>query len=418
MKLVQISEITNSLKRNKLRTFLTGFSIAWGIFMLIILLAAGNGLKNGVTSNFADMSNNKLQLFASFTSMPYDGYPKGRRIDMNRNDSIFLANSFPEIDQVYALYDLGYKTVYNKKKYISTGIKALEPAYFEMNRLKITDGRTINRIDIVENRKVIVLNEKDAKLLFGVMSAVNRIVTLDNLSYTVVGVYSNQRSSWRSEAYVPLSTAQSIYNTSHTIQQIICSIQGLYTVEANDAFNDKIQLRLSKKHAYHPEDRNAISIWNSMSDYLETVNIFGAISMFVWIIGIGTLIAGIVGVSNIMLITVRERTKEFGIRKALGAKPSSIIRLIISESLLVTASFGYIGMFLGIAVTEGVNKILIHSTTSGGEENMPVIFQNPTIDLRIAIMATLVLIIAGVLAGYFPARKAVAIKPVEALKYE
>jgi len=386
--------------------------------MLILLLAAGNGLKNGVTSNFADMSNNKLQLFASFTSMPYDGYPKGRKIDMNRTDSVFLANSFPEIDQVYALYDLGYKTIYNHKKYISTEIKALEPSYLEMDKIDITDGRKLNRLDMVENRKVIILNEKDAKLLFGTRSAVNHNVTLDNLTYTIIGVYSGERSSWHSEAYIPLSTAQSIYNTSHSIQQIVCSIQGLYTLEANDTFNNKMQKRLSKKHDYHPEDRNAIWIWNSMSDYLQTIKIFGAISMFVWIIGIGTLIAGIVGVSNIMLITVRERTKEFGIRKALGAKPSSIIRLIIAESLVVTGGFGYIGMFLGIAVTEGINKIIAHSTTSGGEEGMPVIFQNPTIDLRIAVMATLVLIIAGVLAGYFPARKAVAIKPVEALKYE
>ena len=417
MKFELFSEIANSLKRNKLRTFLTGFSIAWGIFMLIFLLAAGNGLKNGVTSNFSEMNNNKLQLFAGFTSMPYDGYPSGRKIDMDYTDSVFLANSFPEISQVYALYDLGFKTIYNQKKFISTEIKALEPEFFNMDPIEISEGRLIDRLDIIENRKVMVLNQKDAQLLFNGLSPINRTVTLDNLTYRVVGVYASDRHSWRSEAYIPITTAQTIYNTSRTIQQIECSIQGLYTKEANNNFNEKMQLRMSKKHHYHPEDQNAIWIWNALSDYIQTVKIFSAISMFVWIIGIGTLIAGIVGVSNIMLITVRERTKEIGIRKALGAKPSSIIRLIVLESLAVTASFGYIGMFLGILVTEGINKFMEHSM-SNGNNDMPVIFQNPTIDLKIALMATLVLIIAGVLAGYFPARKAVAVKPVEALKYE
>jgi putative ABC transport system permease protein len=174
---------------------------------------------------------------------------------------------------------------------------------------------------------------------------------------------------------------------------------------------------LSEKHNYHPDDSKAIYIWNSLKDYLQTMKIFSAISIFVWIIGLGTLIAGIVGVSNIMLITVRERTKEFGIRKALGAKPSSIIRLIISESLFVTATFGYIGMFFGILITEIINKVML-SGASTPKQGAPVIFQNPTVDIGIAVSATLVLIIAGVLAGYFPARKAVAIKPIEALKYE
>jgi len=417
MKPELFNEIFTSLKRNKLRTFLTGFSIAWGIFMLILLLAAGNGLKNGVTSNFSSSTINKLNLFASWTSLPYEGYPKGRKINMDNSDSLFMANSFPEIDEVIPEYPLGYKTIYNQKKYANGEVKAVLPQYINVRSLNIIKGRFLNSLDMKEKRKVIVLSRQDAELLFGSVDVIGRIVILDQVVYQVVGVYAIERSFWRTESYVPFSTARSIYNATNHINQITCTINGLTTADENDSFNLRLQHRLSEKHNYHPDDNKAIYIWNSLKDYLQTMKIFSAISIFVWIIGLGTLIAGIVGVSNIMLITVRERTKEFGIRKALGAKPSSIIRLIISESLFVTAAFGYIGMFFGILITEIINKVML-SGASTPKQGAPMIFQNPTVDIGIAVSATLVLIIAGVLAGYFPARKAVAIKPIEALKYE
>ena len=418
MQIELFSEILTSLKRNKLRTFLTGFSIAWGIFMLIVLLAAGNGLKNGVTSNFAFLTLNKLKLFASRTSIPYDGYPTGRKITMNNSDSIFMANSFVEIDQVIPIYTLGYKTLYNQKKYASGEVTAVLPAYFNMESIDFLYGRTINPLDIQEKRKVIVICKKDAELLFASQDVIGRNVVIDNIVFQVIGVYSsNDRFSWRTESFVPLSTAQTIYNNTNQFEQMICTLNGLTTATENDSFNLKLQHRLSAKHKFHPDDNRAIFIWNSLKDYLQTMKIFSAISIFVWIIGLGTLIAGIVGVSNIMLITVRERTKEFGVRKALGAKPSSIIRMIIAESLVVTASFGYIGMLFGVIITEAIHKFMM-SGAQANEGGMPVIFQNPTVDIGIALAATFILIIAGVIAGYFPARKAVAIKPIEALKYE
>jgi putative ABC transport system permease protein len=417
MKIELFSEIITSLKRNKLRTFLTGFSIAWGIFMLIVLLAAGNGLKNGVTSNFSSSTLNTLQLFASRTSMPYNGYPKGRKITMNNSDSIFMAYSFPEVGEVIPVYPLGYKTIYNQKKYASGEITAVLPEYFAMKAIDIEYGRPINNLDMKEKRKVIVLCRKDAELLFGTPTPVNQVVVVDNIVYQVIGVYANERFGWRTESFIPLTSAQSIYNTADHIDRIVCTLNGLTTEAENDSFNLKLQQRLSVKHKYHPDDNQAIFIWNSLRDYLQTIKIFSVISIFVWVIGVGTLIAGIVGVSNIMLITVRERTKEFGIRKALGAKPSAIIRLIIAESLLVTAAFGYVGMFFGILLTEIINTIMANGATAT-EGNTPVIFQNPTVDISIALAATFVLVVAGVLAGYFPARKAVAIKPIEALKYE
>ena len=410
-------EITNALRRNKLRTFLTGFSIAWGIFILIVLLAAGNGLKNGIMSNFADEAINKLNLYAFETSKPYNGYPTGRQIYMDNTDSMMMAHSFSEINGVYPNYQVGEKILYNGKKYTKTSIEAIVPNYFDLEKLNFCYGRPFNQLDMNEKRKTIIISTEDANLLFGKEDIVGEHVVVDKIIFQIVGVYKKNRMSWRTSSYIPLTTALSIYNSTNRLTEMLCTIEGLTTLEENKAFTKMLQTRLSKKHQYDPEDDTAIFVSNSLSNYLQTIQLFSAISTLLWMIGLGTLIAGVVGVSNIMLITVRERTKEFGIRKALGAKPISIIRLIIAETLVVMALFGYLGMILGILLTEGISKVLSAAMTQAGED-MPTLFLNPTIDLRIALGATFVLIIAGILAGYFPARKAVSIKPIEALRYE
>lgn len=409
------SEIATTLKRNKLRTFLTGFSISWGIFMLIILLAAGNGLKNGVTSNFGDRAVNKVTLWAGYTSMPYKGYPKWRAIKFDQSDSLMLAKGMSQIDQVIPTFDVHGKSVSYKKMSTNVSLSAVVPEYTIYNNVKLIKGRFINNIDIKEFRKVMIVSDKDALVLFNHEDPLGKEVVCDEISYKVVGVHKAE-NRWQNEFYVPYSTLTAIYNPSEQLNQFTITVNGLKTFEQNEQFNDVIRNSMARKHDFNPEDKDAIYIWNMLEDYLQTMKIFNAINLFVWIVGIGTLIAGIVGVGNIMLITVRERTKEFGIQKALGAKPSKILWQVVLESLLITGIFGYIGMILGVILTEIINYVMV--TMAVGKTEEFSVFQNPTVDLGIAISATLVLMIAGVLAGYFPARRAVRIKPIEALRYE
>ncbi|MDR0604840.1 MAG: ABC transporter permease [Bacteroidales bacterium] len=409
-------EIAESLQRNKLRTVLTGFSIAWGIFMLMLLLAAGNGLKNGVMHNFKDRSNNSVTLFSGYTSLPYKGHDKGREILMDNTDSVLLAYEFTDVKDVEPVYNLGYKAFFNKKKYAEGNLEAVTPLYFRAENIHIQQGRAFNRMDREEQRKVMVISDQSAQRLFDTEDIIGKLIVVDDIAYTIVGIYSNEQRGWRLSFYIPLEVGRSIYNERNIIREIKFTLKNLTTLEANLRFGEKLRMRLSRKHDFDPQDYSAIYIWNAFQDYLKMMSLFSILTTFLWVIGISILISGIVGVSNIILITVKERTKEFGIRKALGAKPSSIIRLIVAESLVITAFFGYVGMVLGVIVTEIANNLIAKATTTLGSEK--VIFQNATVDLDIAISATILLVIAGVLAGYFPTRKALKIKPIEALRYE
>jgi putative ABC transport system permease protein len=409
------SEIATTLRRNRLRTFLTGFSISWGIFMLIILLAAGNGLKNGVTSNFGDRAVNKITIWAGMTTIPFKGYSKWREIKFDNTDSIYLSKGLPQVDQVIPTYDLNGKTVTRNKQNTNVTLSAVVPEFTKYNNVKITKGRFINELDVKDFRKVMVISDKDALILFSQEDPIGKEVVCDNIPYMVIGIHkANNR--WQNEFYVPFSTLSAIYNPSGELNQFTITVNGLETAEDNDQFDESVRNSMARKHEFSPLDENAIHIWNMLEEYLQTMKIFNAINLFVWIVGIGTLIAGIVGVGNIMLITVRERTKEFGIQKALGAKPSKILTQVVLESLIITSIFGYIGMISGIILTEIINYGMTKFAVGKTEEFS--IFLNPTVDLGIAISATLVLVVAGVLAGYFPAKRAVKIKPIEALRYE
>ncbi|GHS85468.1 ABC transporter permease [Bacteroidia bacterium] len=410
-------EILASIRRNKLRTILTGFSVAWGIFMLIVLLGSGNGLMNGVQSNFRDQASNVIRIFPGWTSMSHDGLEKGRRITIKAEDLEMLAQQFPEhIELVTPQLRRRGTQVARGNEYSVLQVEGVYPEYMDLQGVRVLagKGRNINYQDINEYRKVILIHPKTATVLFPNEDPIGDYVKLNNVLFQVAGIYDADGSSEERAAYIPYSTAQIFFNKGNKIDAATLAIKNLPTLEANEKFVIDVRQYLSTILRFHPEDRNAVWMWNRFDDYLQTQFIFSAISIAIWIIGLFSLISGIVGVGNIMLISVKERTKEFGIRKAIGASPWNILRVVIMESIIITAIFGYIGMFLGIGVTELLNYVL-ESTQGPKTGNDPTMFLNPTIDMSIAIAATATLVIAGTLAGFFPARKAVTIKPVEAL---
>jgi len=408
-------EIWSTIKKNKLRTFLTGFAVSWGIFMFCILLCAGNGLRNGVMSNFGNRSVNSLQFWGRSTSKPYKGLPDNRRITLDVKDVNLLHTKVPEAEDISPMISTNTQVSFGTFN-TDCSFEGVNPEYMRINGIKIRDnqGRFINGIDIKENRKVAVINKRLREVLFQGENPVGKMFIAGGLSYTVIGVFEEDEWGDNAKAYIPFSTAQLLYNKGWGIHDISFTVKNLTTEKQNEDFENDFRNKLSVIHHYDPEDRRAIGIWNQLENYLQFIGMFNGISAFIWIIGIGTLIAGITGVSNIMLITVRERTREIGIRKALGAKSSSIIGSILTESVLITSIFGYFGMFLGVGLGELINTVL----EAPEMEQMGYIFKNPTIDVHIAVGAMLVLIVSGILAGYFPALKAVRIPPVEAMRAE
>lgn len=413
-------EIFSTIKKNKLRTFLTGFSVAWGIFMLIILLGAGNGLKNGIMNNFRNISANKVSVWPGYTTMPYKGMPTNRSIRFKDEDLVTIKHLHPEIDLVSAVVSHS-DTISYGEEYGNYSLRATFPAHAVIDNIKMPagNGRFINDIDIREKRKVIVISPRMKEVLFRSENPLGNYVNAGKVAYKVIGVYEDENNSNDAPAYIPFSTGQTLYNSSYGIGQISFTIKGLETKEENEAFEQRFRETMGRIHQFDPTDKSSLYIWNTAEDFIMFNGMMNAITLFLWIIGIGTLTAGIVGVSNIMLITVRERTREFGIRKAIGATPFSILKLIIIESILITALFGYVGMVMGIGLTEGVNYAMemMNIGKSSGEDEMSI-FLNPTVNLNIAIAATVLLILAGVLAGYFPARKAVKVSAIEAMRTE
>jgi putative ABC transport system permease protein len=413
------AEIFSTIKKNKLRTFLTGFSISWGIFMFCILLASGNGLRNGMTSDFGSRSENSVQYWGRSTSIPYQGLPKNRPIQLDNKDMELLKNRVPEAGEITPMIFTDVTASYGTYSALCS-FTGVNPEYMRINGIKIKDnqGRFINGMDMKEYRKVAAINKRLKEVLFQEKNPVGKMFTAGGLNYTVIGVYEEDSWGDQESAYIPFSTAQLLYNRGWGIHDISFTLNNLKTKEENEAFEEDFREKLSVVHQYDPEDKRAIGIWNQLKNYLQFLGIFNAISAFIWIIGIGTLIAGIIGVSNIMLITVRERTREIGIRKALGAKPSSILQSILLEAIFITSIFGYFGMFLGVGLGELATSILNSLSEQPGMEQVSSIIKDPTIAVNIAVGAMIIFILSGLIAGYFPALKAVKIPPVEAMRAE
>lgn len=411
-------EIYSTIKRNKLRTFLTGFAVAWGIFMLIVLLGAGNGLIHAFEQSASERAMNSIKIFPGWTSKSFDGLKEGRRIELDNRDMDATERHFPDniIKAGATVWQSGVTLTFGQE-YVSLGLAGVYPNHTEVEVVKLFKGRFINEIDIKERRKVIVLHKKTAEILFDKSHTepIGQHVKAGNVVYQVVGLYNDRGDTGDSDAYIPFTTLQTIYNKGDKLNNLIMTTKNLETMESNEAFEAHYRKVIGVNHRFDPTDNSAIWIWNRFTNYLQQQQGMGLLRTAIWVIGIFTLLSGIVGVSNIMLITVKERTREFGIRKALGAKPLSILWLIVVESVTITTIFGYIGMVAGIGVTEWMNSTFGNQTMDNGVW-AETVFLNPTVDMHVAIQATLTLIIAGTLAGLFPARKAVSIRPIEALR--
>ncbi|MCE5179786.1 MAG: ABC transporter permease [Porphyromonadaceae bacterium] len=417
----QFQEILDTLKKNKLRTTLTGLSVSWGIFILIVLLGAGNGLKNGVMQNFSSRAVNRINLWSGTTSMPHNGLKSGRQLMFTENEVSAIQNQVEESRLITARYNTNQTIAYGTE-YGTYGLRGVMPNFSDIEKLIIPPekGRFINELDINDRNKVIVLDQKIVDVLFKNEDPLGKMVKVGQIMFKVVGINTKKEQFGGSNAYIPFSAAQAIYNPQRKFWQITFTVDGLTTEAQNDRFNESLRSMMGARLNFNPEDEQALYIHNAQSDYVETMKIFGGITLFVTIIGILTLIAGIVGVSNIMLVSVKERTREIGIRKAIGATPLSILKTIILESIFITTIFGYIGMMIGIGLTELINYFMVQAANGKPVTDEPQmsIFTNPTVDIGYAIFATIVLIIAGVIAGYLPARKAVRVQPIEAMRQE
>jgi len=416
-----LQEILQTLRKNKLRTALTGLSVSWGIFILIVLLGAGNGLKNGVMENFSDRAVNRVTLWSGTTSMVHNGLKSGRNLQFSDKEVDLIKTDVNESQLIAARIDKTQIVTFGAE-YGSYNVRGVMPDYREIEKLVIKpdDGRFINDLDVKGTNKIIILNSKIAETLFKGGKALGNYVKVGELMFKVVGINTKKTRWGTPNAYIPFSTAQAIFNPNKKFNQITFTVDGLETKAENDRFDQSLRSLMGRSLNFNPEDKQALWVNNSQAEYIETQKIFGGITLFVSIIGILTLIAGIVGVSNIMLVSVKERTREIGIRKAIGAPPLSILKIIILESLIITAIFGYIGMILGIGLTELINFVMEQSANgqpvSDGVQMS--IFKNPTVNMGYAVFATVVLIIAGIIAGYLPARKAVKISPIEAMRQE
>ncbi len=407
------AEIFDTIGKNKLRTVLTGFSVFWGIFMLMILLGSGNGLKNGFSSQFRGTAQNTITFWGGQTSKPWQGLPADRSIQLDTRDVELLRNTVPGVQHVAGEYRVwrGESQLSRGKNYGNFTINGIVPDNQKLDRQVIIEGRFINEVDQEQTRKVIVIAEDARKALFKDEDPIHQWLNVNGIPFEVVGLYKwesgGRGQNQSSQVFIPLSVAQRVFNAKNQVDKITFSfadgsLDGAKQAEA------RAVAALASRHRFDPTDERAVWVNNNVENADMFNGIFGGISAFLWVIGIGTIIAGIVGVSNIMLIVVKERTKEIGIRKALGATPGSVVGQIMMEALFVTGTAGYMGLVCGVALMEGI------STLVPGSE----MFRNPTVDLRVALWATFALVVAGALAGLIPARRAAAIRPIEALREE
>lgn len=415
-----IKEIWSTSKRNKLRTSLTGFAVAWGIFMLIFLLGSGNGLINAQLQQSTRFLANSMRVFPGETSKAYKGLKEGRSITLNDKDILISNKTYGQyVDDVGGrLEQYNVNINYGDNYVASQSLVGVAPTHPKIDKTELIAGRFINEIDMKEQRKNVVLSRSQAKeLCKDYRSLVGKNVKISNLNFQVVGIYKDDESRNNTEAFIAYSTIKTIYAKGDDAGSLEFTIKNLKTREDNKQFEKNYRASINNNHQAAPDDERTIWLWNRYMDNIQMNQGIAIMQTALWIVGLFTLLSGIVGVSNIMLITVKERTREFGVRKAIGAKPWSILKLIITESIIITSFFGYIGMVCGVAANEIMDATIGHTTVDTGLFKAAM-FVNPTVGLGTCIGATITIVIAGTIAGLIPAIKAARIRPIEALRAE
>lgn len=415
-----IKEIWSTSKRNKLRTSLTGFAVAWGIFMLIFLLGAGNGLINAQLQQSTRFLANSMRVFPGETSKAYKGLKEGRSITLNDKDILISNKTYGQyVDDVGGrLEQYNVNINYGDNYVASQSLVGVAPTHPKIDKTELIAGRFINEIDMKEQRKNVVLSRSQAKELSkDYRSLVSKNVKISNLNFQVVGIYKDDESRNNTEAFIAYSTIKTIYAKGDDAGSLEFTIKNLKTKEDNEKFEKNYRASINNNHQAAPDDERTIWLWNRYMDNIQMNQGIAIMQTALWIVGLFTLLSGIVGVSNIMLITVKERTREFGVRKAIGAKPWSILKLIITESIIITSFFGYIGMVCGVAANEIMDATIGHTTVDTGLFKAAM-FVNPTVGIGTCIGATITIVIAGTIAGVIPAIKAARIRPIEALRAE
>lgn len=415
-----LSEVWSTSKRNKLRTSLTGFAVAWGIFMLIFLLGAGNGLINAQLQQSTRFLANSMRVFPGETSKAYKGLKEGRSITLNDKDILISNKTYGQyVDDVGGrLEQYNLNINYGDNYVASQSLVGVAPTHPKIDKTELIAGRFINEIDMKEQRKNVVLSRSQAKeLCKDYRSLVGKNVKISNLNFQVVGIYKDDESRNNTEAFIAYSTIKTIYAKGDDAGSLEFTIKNLKTREDNKQFEKNYRASINNNHQAAPDDERTIWLWNRYMDNIQMNQGIAIMQTALWIVGLFTLLSGIVGVSNIMLITVKERTREFGVRKAIGAKPWSILKLIITESIIITSFFGYIGMVCGVAANEIMDATIGHTTVDTGLFKAAM-FVNPTVGIGTCIGATITIVIAGTIAGLIPAIKAARIRPIEALRAE
>lgn len=413
----RVQEIFYTLKQNKLRAFLTAFGVFWGIFMLLIMLGAGSGLWNGVKRDFSDGATNSFFLWTMRTTIPYKGFPVGRNFNFNNGDTEAIHQSIPEVKYLAPRIE-GWgsrdgNNVIRKEKAAAFTIKGEYPDINKISPLNMTNGRFINSLDIENKRKVAVIGNRVLEVLFNKdENPIGEYIQVQGVYFKIVGSFDASTSGGRREEdqssiFIPFTTLQQVYNYGDVVGWFaVCSIDEV----SAEVVEKKVLDLLKARHSISPHDNHAIGHWNKAVEFKRLTGLFTGINILVWIVGFGSLMAGVIGISNIMLIIVKERTKEIGIMRAIGASPRDIVSQIIYESVFLTTIAGYFGLVVAVGIIETVNYFLRQNPSPD------TMFANPEINFRIALISIFILVVSGVFAGLIPASRALKIKPVEAIR--